>query len=142
MVCTLHILLVFFNDISESVVVLVMRGGKADNNPLVLLELPSNKIPPLRTIHFDSHVVLEAICVRIGFPTAYPIAIFNLKGTLIKTMYHSIGKALPCWKCFHVCTAVCEQKASACWDPWNFHPLRIHLFAYTLFKKIYHDRAY
>ena len=101
-----------------------MRGGKVDNDPMVFLELTFDKILSLRTTHFDSHVVMKANCVRLGFPTAYPIANFNLRGTLIKTMYHSIGKALPCWKVFHVCTAVFEQRASACCIPWDFHPLR------------------
>ena len=101
-----------------------MRGGKVDNNPMVLLELPFDKIAPLRTTHFDSCVVMKATCVRMGFPTAYLIANFNLRGTLIKIMYQSTRKVLPCWKFFHVCTAVCEQNASACWSPWNFQPLR------------------
>ena len=102
-----------------------MRGGKVDNNPMLFLELPfDDKIPPLRTTYFDSHVVMKATFVRMGFPTVYLITNFNLRGTLIKTMYHSIGKALLCWEFFHVCTAVCEQKASACWGPWNFHSLK------------------
>ena len=100
------------------------ESGKVDNNPMVFLELPFDKIAPLRTTHFDSYVVMKATCVRMGFPTAYPIANFNLRGTLIKTVYHSTGKALPCWKFFHVCTAVCEQNASVCWGPWNFQPLK------------------
>ena len=69
-----------------------MRGGKIDNNSMVFLELPFAMIPALRTPHFDSHVVMKATCVRMGFPTAYQIAIVNLRETLIKTMCHSIGK--------------------------------------------------
>ena len=114
MVCTLYLLLVFFKDISESVIVLVMRGGKIDNNSMVFLELPFAMIPALRTPHFDSHVVMKNTCVRMGLPTAYPIAIVNLRETLIKTMCHSIGKTLPFWELFRVCIAVCEKKASVC----------------------------
>ena len=55
-----------------------MRGGKVDNNPVAFLELPFDKIPPLRTTNFDSHVIMKASRVRMEFLYANPIANFNL----------------------------------------------------------------
>ena len=55
-----------------------MRGGKVDSNPVAFLELPFDKIPPLRTTNFDSHVIMKASRVRMEFLYANPIANFNL----------------------------------------------------------------